>query len=167
MKNIVKNQKGIAFIETLIALILLGLIGTAFMMALSVSSKAIILSDELTTSESLARSQMEFIKQQLYDVAPDNGEASYPKVSGIPDGYTIWSVDRNSNVVIGVIGIVAVPWDSQTGAAANHDSGHYGGHDGGSDIGPALNPLGSPNLRLHESRRAVCSHVTRNRGIGE
>ena len=120
MKNIVKNQKGIAFIETLIALILLGLIGTAFMMALSVSSKAIILSDELTTSESLARSQMEFIKQQDYDEAPPGGEASYPKVSGIPDGYTIWSVDRSSNIVSGII---AVPWDSQTGAAANDDSG--------------------------------------------
>ncbi len=57
MKNMVKSQRGIAFIETLIALVVLGLIGTAFMMALSASSKAIILSDELTTSESLARSQ--------------------------------------------------------------------------------------------------------------
>ena len=123
MKNIVKNQKGIAFIETLIALVLLGLIGSAFMMALSASSKAIILSDELTTSESLARSQMEFIKQQDYDEAPPGGEASYPKVSNVAAataGYEIWSVDRNSNVVIGII---AVPWDSQTGAAANDDSG--------------------------------------------
>ena len=120
MKSIIKNQKGIAFIETLIALVLLGLIGAAFMVALSVSSKAIITSDELTTSESLARSQIEFIKQQPYDPAAAGGEGTYYKIGNIPAGYTIWSVDFNSNVVVAIVG---VPWDSQTGVAANDDAG--------------------------------------------
>ena len=88
MKNIVKNQKGIAFIETLIALVLLGIIGTAFMMALSVSSKAIILSDELTTSESLARSQMEFIKNQDYIDYDIESHIFYEEIS-TPTGYSI------------------------------------------------------------------------------
>ena len=132
MKSTVKNQKGIAFIETLIALVILGLIGTAIMLALSVSSKAIITSDELTISESLARSQIEFIKQQPYDPATAAGEGTYLKVSDIPNGYTIWSVDSSSNVVSAIVG---VPWDSQTVAAAGSDSGlqkirlviqHYG-----------------------------------------
>jgi type II secretory pathway pseudopilin PulG len=119
MKSIIKNQKGIAFIETMIALVILGLIGTAFMVALSVSSKAIITSDELTVSESLVRSQLEYIKQQPYDPAV-GGEGTYFKVGGIPDGYTIWSVDSSSAVVVAIVG---VPWDSQTGAAAGSDSG--------------------------------------------
>jgi type II secretory pathway pseudopilin PulG len=123
MKSIIKNQKGIAFIETLIALVLLGLIGAAFLLALSGASKAIITSDELTISESLARSQMEFIKQQAYDPAAAGGEGSYLKLSNdsaTAAGYEIWSVDRNSNIVIGIVG---VPWDSQTGIAAASDSG--------------------------------------------
>jgi len=121
MKSIIKNQKGIAFVETLIALVILGLIGTAFMMALSVSSKAIITSDELTISESLARSQIEFIKQQPYDPAAAGGEGIYAKVGNIiPAGYEIWSIDSSSAVVVAIVG---VPWDSQTGAAAGSDSG--------------------------------------------
>ncbi len=123
MKSIIKNQKGIAFIETLIALVILGLIGAAFMIALSGASKAIITSDELTISESLARSQIEFIKQQDYDPAAAGGEGSYLEFSSAPAtaaGYEIWSVDRNSNIVIGIVG---VPWDSQTGIAAANDSG--------------------------------------------
>lgn len=88
MKNIVKNQKGIAFIETLMALVLLGIIGAAFMMALSASSRAIILSDELTTSESLARSQMEFIKQQDYIDYSIDGHAEYLLITP-PNGYEI------------------------------------------------------------------------------
>jgi len=120
MKSIIKNQKGIAFIETLIALVILGLIGAAFMVALSVSSKAIITSDELTISESLARSQIEFIKQQPYDPAAAGGEGTYLKVSNIPTGYTIWSVDSSSTVVSAIVG---VPWNSQTGTAAVSDSG--------------------------------------------
>ena len=99
MKSIIKNQKGIAFIETLIALVILGLIGAAFMIALSGASKAIITSDELTISESLARSQIEFIKQQPYDPAMPAGEGTYLKVSGITTGYTIWSVDSSSTVM--------------------------------------------------------------------
>jgi Tfp pilus assembly protein PilV len=120
MKNIIKNQKGIAFIETLIALVILGLIGTAFMLALSVSSKAIITSDELTISESLARSQIEFVKQQPYDPAAAGGEGTYLKIGDIPAGYTIWSIDSSSAVVVAIVG---VPWDSQTGIAAASDSG--------------------------------------------
>jgi type II secretory pathway pseudopilin PulG len=120
MKSIIKNQKGIAFIETLIALVILGLIGTAFLMALSVSSKALITSDELTISESLSRSQLEFIKQQPYDPAAAGGEGIYAKVGNIPAGYEIWSIDSSSAVVVAIVG---VPWDSQTGAAAGSDSG--------------------------------------------
>lgn len=127
MKNVLKNQKGIAFIETLIALVLLGLIGAAFMMALSVSSKAIILSDELTISESLARSQMEFIKNQGYITAadydpgvPGSGESVYQKIAPVPDGYTIWSEDRAGTIVSDIIG---VPWDSQNSQPEDPDAG--------------------------------------------
>ena len=62
-----KNEKGFTLIEVLIAMAILGIVATGFLMALSTASKAIILADERTTAESLARSQMEDIKKQTYD----------------------------------------------------------------------------------------------------
>ena len=64
-----KNEKGFTLIEVLVALAILGLIAVTFLMALSTASKAIIIADERTTAESLARSQMEYIKEQDYNVA--------------------------------------------------------------------------------------------------
>lgn len=61
-----RKQRGFTLIEVLIALALLGLIAIAFLGALAAASEAIIISDERTTAESLARSQMEYAKNQDY-----------------------------------------------------------------------------------------------------
>ena len=66
MKGLVRKEKGFTLIEVLVALAILGLIGAAFLMALATASKAIIIADERTTAESLARSQMEFVKDLEY-----------------------------------------------------------------------------------------------------
>ena len=62
-------------------MVLLGIIGIAFLTGLSTASKATFLADERATAESLARSQMEDVKNQDYD-------ASYAEIS-VPDGYDI------------------------------------------------------------------------------
>ncbi len=60
------NEAGIGIIETLIALALLGIIAVGFLSGLGTASKAIIIADERTTAESLARSQMEYAKNLTY-----------------------------------------------------------------------------------------------------
>ena len=61
-----RNQKGFTLIEMIIALAVLGLIAIAYLGALATASTSIIISDERTTAESLARSQMEYVKNRDY-----------------------------------------------------------------------------------------------------
>ena len=60
------KEKGLVLIEAIVALALIGLIAAGFLGAVGTSYKSTALSVEMTTSESLARSQMEYIKQQEY-----------------------------------------------------------------------------------------------------
>ena len=106
-----KNEKGFTLIGVIIALALLGIIAVAFFSALSTASKAISIADERATAESLARSQIEYVKNQVYITDLDAGEATYVKISEIPDNYTVWSVNRDGATVEEIIG---VPWDTQS-----------------------------------------------------
>jgi prepilin-type N-terminal cleavage/methylation domain-containing protein len=63
------HSRGFALIEVVIAIALIGLIGAAVLTALSTASLALIIADERATAESLARTQMEYIK--------DNGATPY------------------------------------------------------------------------------------------
>ena len=74
-----KNEKGFSLVEVLVALALLGIIGAAFLGSLATASKSILIADERTTAESLARTEMEYVKNQSY-------AASYEP--SIPDEYT-------------------------------------------------------------------------------
>ena len=92
MKRLIKGQKGIAFIELMIALLLLGLIGGSLLVGVSTAYKAGATSDELATAESLARSIMETVKNSAYagsytPVVPDDdyGDAGYTAtISAVP-----------------------------------------------------------------------------------
>jgi len=105
MKSLMKNEKGFTLIEVLVALAILAIVGTGFLMALAIASKAIIIADERTTSESLARSQMEHVKNQDYSTinvywdytVTDSGPSSSYEPDwwdnapppSVPDGYTV------------------------------------------------------------------------------
>ena len=127
-----KNERGFSLVEVVIAIALMGIVGVAFLGGLSTASKAIFIADERATAESLARSQMEDVKNLDYTTAPYNpgpppilGEAIYQKITGIPEGYTIWSVNRAGDIVNGDNDdkIIAVPWDSQTNQPVPEDAG--------------------------------------------
>lgn len=66
----VRGQRGFSLIEILVGLAILTAIGVAFLNGLFTTSKAIMVSQESTITESLARSQMEYIKTQ--DYIPDD-----------------------------------------------------------------------------------------------
>ena len=117
-----KNEKGFTLIEVMIAIALLGIIAVAFLGALATASRALVIADERTTAESLARSQMEYVKNQAYRPAPlhdppaSKGEARYDRIadSENPHGYTIWSKDHDGVTVYDadIDSIIGVPWDT-------------------------------------------------------
>jgi type II secretory pathway pseudopilin PulG len=70
IKRLKNKERGFGLVEVIIALGLLGIIGIAFLGALATSSTATIIYDERATSESLARSEMEYVKSQDYSSTP-------------------------------------------------------------------------------------------------
>ncbi len=123
-----KNEKGFTLIGVMIALALLGVIAVALLGALATASHAIIVADEHATAESIARSQMEYAKNQDYIIAtdydpgtPGSGQVVYELITDIPDGYVICSIDRNGYIVPNTV--FGVPWDSLNNQPADADSG--------------------------------------------
>ena len=82
-----EREKGFSLIEVIIAIALLGIIAVAFLGALATGSKAIFIADERATAESLARSQMEYVKNLPYDDIRNPPE--YTPLLDIPEGYSI------------------------------------------------------------------------------
>ena len=116
MVRLMKSEKGFSLIEVMIAIALLGIIGTAFLGALSTASKAMFIADERATAESLARSQMEDVKSREYEAyVPPPPPLSYTKdgdESATHPGYFIW--------------IDAFPIDPDTGELLiNPDTGDF------------------------------------------
>ncbi len=66
LSKVTCGETGTTFIETVVALALLGIIAVAFLSGLATTSKASIIADEQATTESLARSQMEWAKNITY-----------------------------------------------------------------------------------------------------
>jgi len=115
-------------IEVLVALALFAIIAIAFAGGLGTASKAVLTADIRTNAESLARTQMEYVKTQPYDDDfPNGGVANYTKIEGIREreGYTIWSVNRDGDPDNGNHDdpIIAIPWDSGNNTAVNVDNG--------------------------------------------
>jgi len=85
---LIKNERGFSLIEVLIALAILGLVAVAFLSGLTTASRALIIADERTTAESLAKSQMEYVKNIDYvDEATSYPAASIPQ-EHIDAGYS-------------------------------------------------------------------------------
>jgi type II secretory pathway pseudopilin PulG len=114
------SSRGFILVEVLIAIALIGIVAVAILSALATSSTIMILADERTTAESLARRQMEYVKSQSYSPESVVTDPIYQKIGGIPEGYTLWSV----NIIGEIVGeIVGIPWDSQSNKPADEDNG--------------------------------------------
>jgi len=84
-----KKEKGFSLIEVIIALALLGVVAIAFLSAMATGSKAIFIADERATAESLARAQLEFVRDQDYDADITHDPPEYDLIPDIPAGYEI------------------------------------------------------------------------------
>ncbi len=66
LKIFIARESGTTLIEAVVALAVLGTIGVTFLSGLTTTSKAAFISDEQATAESLAQSQMEWVKNASY-----------------------------------------------------------------------------------------------------
>jgi prepilin-type N-terminal cleavage/methylation domain-containing protein len=80
------DANGMSLTEVLIAIAILGLVAVGILPALAIFYDRTAISEERTTSEQLAKSQMEGVKSQGYDF---NSPPQYQKITGIPSGYFI------------------------------------------------------------------------------
>lgn len=81
------KQRGFSLIEVLLAMAIVGILVTAIPGGLSVAHRTTVISNELTTAESLGRSQMDYIQNQTYDKT--NNPPVYTVLSNLPTGYSI------------------------------------------------------------------------------
>jgi prepilin-type N-terminal cleavage/methylation domain-containing protein len=82
-----KSHQGFAFIETIVALALLGIVAVIFLGSVGTATKATIVTDEQATAESLARSEIEYIKSCAYQYSPTEYLVN-PTLS-IPTGWSM------------------------------------------------------------------------------
>jgi prepilin-type N-terminal cleavage/methylation domain-containing protein len=97
LRRLVRGREGFTFVEVLIALLVLAIISAAFMAALDTSSKSAQLSDVRTSAESLARTEMEYVKNSNYvpafwDYTLPGGHPSWDGAHTLPDGYNGYTV---------------------------------------------------------------------------
>lgn len=81
IKSFIRREAGITFMETAIALAILGAISVTFLNGLTTTSKSVFMTDERSTAESLAQSQMEWAKNATYAY----GATTYSSAP-VPDG---------------------------------------------------------------------------------
>ena len=92
-----QSEKGSSLIETLVALAIMGIVAVTLLMGMSTAFMAGAVSEERVAAETLAKSQLEFIKIQDYitaaDYDPDDALKCYAPIDICDDlveqGYTI------------------------------------------------------------------------------
>lgn len=87
--DIVRGESGMTLMESLVALLIVSLVVIAGLTGLATSSKATIISDEQSTAESLARSQMEWVKRAAYVSGTGNYTAEAIPSSSDYAGYSV------------------------------------------------------------------------------
>jgi prepilin-type N-terminal cleavage/methylation domain-containing protein len=128
-KTLRGSSGGFTLIEVLIALALFTIIAFVFAGGLSTASRAVLTADVRTRAESLARTQMESIKNQGYkDASGPAWQVTYDRISGIPAGYLICSLNWTTNQTANCgstpsSSVIAVAWDSTTNQNATSETG--------------------------------------------
>ncbi len=86
---VLKGERGMTLVETLIGLGIISMVAVVFLMSMSTTSKAVMISQERVTAENLAKSQMEYIRSQTYDA--ENSPPQYLElpVEDIPANYDV------------------------------------------------------------------------------
>ena len=106
------SQKGQTLVEVLIAIVILGMVAVPFLTALSVSSRAIMVTDDKAAAESLVRAELEYVKNSPYNFTgfsyrlPGTPPPWDPNRTALDSCYATYSVN-----------VTGVPINSTTGEA--------------------------------------------------
>ena len=111
------NSRGFSLIEVVIAICLLGIIGVGLLSGLATASLALFTADERATAESLARSQMEYVKSQPYNT--DNGTYETIDLTDFPTytTYTVYGYNKTAPTLF------ARCWDPVSGSVSANETG--------------------------------------------
>jgi type II secretory pathway pseudopilin PulG len=93
-------------IEILVALGILAAVAVVFLLGMTTSSKAVMVSQKSVASESLAKSEVEYVKSVAYLNAPwtyelPSNPPSWAPTHSLPDGYAGYSVQVDAALVPG------------------------------------------------------------------
>ena len=96
MRLLAKREAGFSLIEVLVALAILSILATGFLMTLANSSKHTLTAEVLATAESIARTQMESIKSEAYQTNAPTTPSLYSKITSLPSASwdVTWTVAR-------------------------------------------------------------------------
>ena len=86
------DTSGISLVETVIALGILAIVAGAYLMGMSATSKAVMVSQQRVTAENLAKSQMEYVQSLPYDTV-DNPPLYSPTTMSLEDIQNGYDVD--------------------------------------------------------------------------
>lgn len=97
LRQLLSIQCGFTFIEIIVAIALVGIISGGFLAALTSASRSSGLADERATAESLARTEMEYVRNSVYVMANWNyelpaGHPSWDATHVLPVGYESFSL---------------------------------------------------------------------------
>ncbi|HEX9896633.1 MAG TPA: prepilin-type N-terminal cleavage/methylation domain-containing protein [Dehalococcoidales bacterium] len=123
--GVARDQNGFTLLEAVIGIALLSAVVVAVLVGVSTSFKADALADSQSTAISIAQRQVEYLQSGFedYHTAPTGGEATYTKITDIPDNYSIWSYNRTELVS----NVVGVPWSSAIDGSAGSPVSADGG----------------------------------------
>jgi len=108
------SSRGFTLIEVLIAVALMGIIAIAVLSALSTASAALITADKRATAESLARSQLEYVKNQEYIDYSEPDHEDYDEIEA--EGY--------------IVDVVVEPFNPETYEPYEKEGGVFEDDDG-------------------------------------
>jgi prepilin-type N-terminal cleavage/methylation domain-containing protein len=84
------GERGLTLLEIMVALGILAAVAVTFLLSMTTSSKAVMVSQERVAIDSLAKSQLERIKSWEYDSTTEpNPDYQAAKLDDIPTGYDI------------------------------------------------------------------------------
>ena len=99
-RKMMKRERGFSLLEVLVAVALIGIVAVAIYGGLATASKSMLTADERATAESLARTEMEYIK-----------EFQYTKLPSVPPSWSYELVNPTDTP----------PWDSSHTLPAGYD----------------------------------------------
>ena len=110
--RLISGRKGQTLVEVLIAIVILGMIAVPFLTAMSVSSRAIMVTDDKAAAESLVRAELEYVKNSPYNFTG----FSY-SLPGTPPPWDLNRTTLDSCYAGYSVNVTGVPINSSTGAA--------------------------------------------------